>query len=411
MLRDERNNLNGNASIQSVLKYIFILGLALTSEALLAQAVRPIGSVQSIENGGQKIVLKTDAGPEIQVISTETTKVVKIKPGQTSLTGAATLSLAEVAAGDRILVQGNLAEDQKSIPATRIIVMTRSELESKQASDLADWNRRGIFGVVASVDSSAGTVSVNVRSGIPGMSESKTVNVQVKESTVIRRYAPDSVKFSEAESSKLAEVKTGDQIRARGEKSPDGSSLIAEEIISGLFHNIASTVISVDPQSQTLKVTDLDTKKPILVKLNHDSVLKKMQPMMAQMMASRINQSPQASEASPTAAPPQAPPSGASRVGGGPGGLFGPRGPGNAPPNVAPGGGQIFDRLPTFSLQELKQGDALIISAPSGKNPGEITATMIVAGVEPILTSPAKDRQSILGNWNVDLSGGGMGMQ
>src|SRR5690606_13109977 len=171
-----------------------------------------------------------------------------------------------------------------SIPATRIIVMTRSELENKQASDPADWNRRGLFGVVTAVDASARTVTVNVRSGVPGQSASRPVNVQLKESTVVRRYAPDSGNFSESQLSELTEVKVGDQLRARGEKSSDGTSLTAEEIISGLFHNIASTVISVDPQSQTLKVTDLDTKKPIVVKLNPDSVLKKMQPMMAQMM-------------------------------------------------------------------------------------------------------------------------------
>ena len=36
---------------------------------------------------------------------------------------------------------------------------------------------------------------------------------------VIRRYAPDSVKFADAKESTLAEIKVGDQVRARGDKS------------------------------------------------------------------------------------------------------------------------------------------------------------------------------------------------
>lgn len=84
--------------------------------------------------------------------------------------------------------------------------------------------------------------------------------------------------------------------------------------------------------------------------------------------------------------------------------MFGPGGPGG-PPNP----GQMIDRMPAIKLDELKAGDALIISAPAGKNPNELTATTLVAGVEPILTAPSKDRQMMLGNWNLDL-GGGMGM-
>lgn len=383
---------------------------------LLAQGVRPVGSVQSVEESGKKLTLKTDGGPELQVVSTDATKVLKIKPGQTNLTGATSLQLSEITAGDRILVQGTISPDQKTIPARQIIVMTKTEIAGKQASDLADWNRRGIFGVVSTIDTSTKTVVVNVRSGMPGQSESKPVTVKITDSTVVRRYAPDSVKFSEAVTTPFSEIQPGDQMRARGEKAADGSSITAEEVVSGLFHNIAATIVSVDPQSQTIKVTDLDSKKVVLVKVSPDSSLKKMQPMMAQMLATRLNSSagvqpPQTPSTSVEAPQQQRAPSGAARVGGGPGGLFGPGGPGSGPPNGTPAGGQMFDRLPSFTLQELKPGEALIISAPAGKTMGEITATMIVAGVEPILTAPSRNRQSILGNWNVDMSGGGMGMQ
>lgn len=378
----------------------FITLLALTIASLTAADIRPLGVLQSVEDAGKKLVLKTDAGPVLQVVVDDTTKVLKVKPGETTLNGASPLQLSDLAAGDRILVRGTISEDQKSIPAKQIIVMTKSDVASKHAADQAEWTRRGIFGTVSAIDAAAKTITVNVRGGMPGQGVSKPVTVTLNEKTVLRRYAPDSIKFADAQPGTLTDVHTGDQLRARGEKSSDGSSITAEEIISGTFHNIAATILSIDPATQTMKVTDLDAKKPVLVKVNSDSSLKRMPPMFAQMIAMRLNggTSPQGANA---------PPAGAARVGGGPGGMFGPGGPGGAPTGSP---AQMFERMPAFKLDELKAGEALIISAPAGKTSGEVTATMIVAGVEPILTTPSKNRQVMLGNWNVDMTGGGAGM-
>jgi hypothetical protein len=50
----------------------------------------------------------------------------------------------------------------------------------------------------------------------------------------------------------------------------------------------------------------------------------------------------------------------------------------------------------------------LIISSTAGKKDGELTAITVLAGVEPILTSPSRNGSTI-GGWNLDM-GGGMGM-
>lgn len=378
------------------MKLLAIIALSLT--ASLAADIRPIGIVQSIENSGKKLILKTDGGPELQVISDDATKVLKIKPGETTLTGATPLQLSDLATGDRVLIRGTVSEDQKSIPAKQIIVMTKTELASKHAADQAEWTTRGVFGIVSAIDPEAKTITVNVRSSIPGSGQSKPVVVKLSDNAMIRRYAPDSIKFSDAQVSSLADIRAGDQLRARGDKAADGSSITAQEVVAGTFHNIAATVISIDATAQTIKVTNLDTKNPVLIKTTSDSSIRRMPPMMAQFMAMRLNGESQSGR------PQGGPAPGGARVGGGPGGMFGPGGPGG-PPNP----GQMIDRMPAIKLDELKAGDALIISAPAGKNPNELTATTLVAGVEPILTAPSKDRQMMLGNWNLDL-GGGMGM-
>ena len=110
--------------------------------------------------------------------------------------------------------------------------------------------------------------------------------------TTFRRYAPDSVRFNDAKPSSFSELKPGDQVRVLGEK--DGDVVNAEVVVSGAFRNFAGTVISVDAASGEIKVTDLGTKKPVMVKVNSDSMARKMPPMMAQMMASRRNVEPAA---------------------------------------------------------------------------------------------------------------------
>jgi hypothetical protein len=68
----------------------------------------------------------------------------------------------------------------------------------------------------------------------------------------------------------------------------------------------------------------------------------------------------------------------------------------------------MIERMPVFTLAELKPGDALIISGGKGSDPGLITALTMLAGVEPILSAvPASQRPMMLGGWSVDAGGGG----
>jgi len=60
------------------------------------------------------------------------------------------------------------------------------------------------------------------------------------------RYAPDSVKFSDAKPSPFEDIKSGDQIRALGARSEDGSKFTAEKVVSGTFRNLGATVETVD---------------------------------------------------------------------------------------------------------------------------------------------------------------------
>jgi hypothetical protein len=78
-----------------------------------------------------------------------------------------------------------------------------------------------------------------------------------------------------------------------------------------------------------------------------------------------------------------------------------------------PGGGggrggdisQMLDNLPAMPLAELKPGDAVMVSTTQGTEGGRVTAIMLLAGVEPLLTASPTATRDIMSGWN--LGGGG----
>ena len=276
--------------------------------------------------------------------------------------------------------------------------MTKADIAEKQKADEAEWQKRGVGGLVTAVDATAGEVTIKTRTA-EGLTP---LIIVANEKTAIRRYAPDSVKFADAKLGALAEIKPGDQVRALGAKSEDSKHYAAEELISGSFRNVAATIISIDAAANTMKVTDLATKKPLIVHLNADSTLRKLPEMVAKMIAMRASGGAGGAGA-PSGAPGQGAPGQGAPGGGPPGGAGGMRG--------ARGGDmqQMLERMPALKLEDLKQGDAIIVSSTVGADPGQVTAITLVAGVEPILTSSSgSQRAMILGTWNMDVNMGGM---
>ena len=71
---------------------------------------------------------------------------------------------------------------------------------------------------------------------------------------------------------------------------------------------------------------------------------------------------------------------------------------------------QMLERMTPLKVEDLKPGDAIIVTSTEGADPGQITAITLLAGVEPILSaaSGSSQRASMLGSWNMDMNMGGM---
>jgi hypothetical protein len=227
------------------------------------------------------------------------------------------------------------------------------------------------------------------------------------------RYAPDSVEFSDARPGTFEDIKVGDQLRALGAKSEDGSHFAAEKVVSGTFLNIGATVISVDVPNKTVTVKDLATGQPVLVRTNAESKMHRLPPFLAEMIA-RLNSG---SEAGTEAeAPVQTGTSGQGTNAGGEGGRPAMANADHRGPNGRRGGGppgdlnQMLDRTPPLSLADLKPDEPLIVVSLEGQTPGQVTAIAVLSGVEPILRArPKGSREVRLGPWSMDAGGGGGG--
>src|ERR1700693_8989 len=372
----------------------------------------PLGTIKSIS--GNTLVLTSDAGVEMIVDVRDSTKIVRIAPGQKDLKDAQIIALTDLQVGDRILVRGKAADDNKRFSATSIIAMKKSDIAEKQSQERDEWQKSGVGGLVNNVDAAGGLISITT----PSLREKKTVSVHVTKDTVLRRYAPGSVKFDDAKPAPLGEIRPGDQLRARGEKSADGSELAAQEIVFGSFRNISGTVSSLDNAQGTITVHDLATKKNVAGKITSESQLRKLPAPMAQRIAQRLNGSSgtnggsngdqagsnQARSAtSGTAAPAAKEPAAGS--GQGPGD-FGGRGRGMGAGAGGPGGGamdlqQMINRMPASTIADLQKGDAvMLVGTEAGEN--TVTAITLLAGVEPILQgSPNGGASSILSPWSL----------
>ena len=363
------------------------------AQAGAASTARLLGTVTVIS--GDTITIKSDAGVVATVSVNDTTRIVRAEPGQKDLSSATPIHVQDLAIGDRVLVRATPGSAENTYSAQAVIAMKKSDIAQKQQQETEDWQKRGVGGIVKSVDAAGGTLVV--------AAASRTFTIHTTPKTIVRRYAPDSVKFDDAKVSTLDQIRPGDQLRARGERSADGAEVTADEIVAGTFRNIAATVVNVNAAGQTLTVNDLAEKKHVVIRFTPDSQLHKLSPEMAQAIAGRIK-------------------GGAGGPGaGGPGGTGERPATANAQPPAQgdgggmgqgrPGGGQrgdlsqMLQRAPSVQLTDLHPGDAVMIVSTEGAS-DTATAITLLAGVEPMLQASTKASQSLFSSsWS--LGGGG----
>jgi hypothetical protein len=312
---------------------------------------------------------------------------MQLAPGSTDLKAAQQIALGDIAVGDRVLVTGK-AEDDGSLAAVRVILMKSTDIAQKNEVEKADWQRRGSGGLVSAVNGSTLTISAGA----------KKIQVNTTPATKFRRYGADSVRFEDTKPGTLDQIQQGDQLRVRGNKSEDGSTIQAEEIVTGSFKNLAGTIASLNASGGALTLKDLATKKNMTVSVTSNSDLRKLPPEMAARFAARAR--------SGTVSATPAVGGGSSSTERASGASSRPEGGAGAGHSAGGDLSQLLSRLPTGSLADLKVGDAvMIVASEPTAGSDKVTAVTMLSGVEPILAATPSGTQTMtLSPWNM---GGG----
>ncbi len=356
------------------------------------QVAKAVGTIKSIQ--ADSITIAAESGGEVTAKLMNSTKILRVPPGEKDLKNATALQAQDLQPGDRVLVRGQASANGDghtsviTITALAVIVMKQSDVEAKHQRERDDWQKRGVGGLVTKVDAATGTIAISS----DGMGASRSIVVHIAKDTVLSRYAPGSVKFDDAKPGAVEQIKAGDQLRARGTRNEDGSELSAEEIVSGTFRNIAGTIKAIDASNHTMTVQDAIAKSTVVVKVSPDSQMKKLPPEMAQRIAMRLK----------------------ATAGGGSGDQPGPNGQGqgqsmtsgrggNGPPDLQ----RMLSRLPDSTLTDLQNGDAVMIVATGGGTSDAATVIALLDGVDAILTAaPNRSASSLLSPWSLGAPGG-----
>jgi hypothetical protein len=386
-----------------------------TQQAPKPAAEQVLGTVTAANAAGKTFTVKDDkTGTEFSVDASGARRFLKVPPGEKDLKKAQPIDATQISVGDRLLARGQKDPNAPKLTAAIVIVMSAGEVQQKHESEMADWQKRGIRGTVGDINLTTKQITMRMR----GPGGQKDVAVVTTPETQFIRYAPDSVKYSDAKPSSFMELRPGDQLRILGNTNADGTQITAEKVVSGAFRTVAGTIVSVSPDGKQIQATDMQTKQPITVALTDDSAVRRLPPMVANMLARRLNPDYKpAPGANPGSAPgPDAnatphPRTGAPENGG-------PPHEGAAPSAGAPANGnhaggdisQMLERLPKIPVSELKPGEPVVISGGTSDDKSQITAVNVIAGVEPLFASapPSKGRASnALGMWNLDIGAPG----
>ena len=364
-----------------------------------------VGVVTAIDNG--RVTVKNAAGESIVVITSDSSALLRLPPGETSAQKAAKITLTEIAAGDRLFARGTVSADGKSIEARQVVVTgatAATDVAQDQQRQREDFRQRGLMGRIISLNPDKKEISVQSR----WREAAQGVTISVSDATRIFRYAPDSMNIKDASRSSFAQLRVGDQLRALGNRNTDGTQFTAEEIIAGTMTRTGGQVVAVDPSRNEVTIKDRQGQT-VTVAVGERSSLRRVTPEAAASFETRTTRrgqgardGGQARQGDQEGRPRErrerdttTNAEGERRQRGGRGGFQ-----------------QMLENLPAITVNDLKKGDTIFVTGSEGTDASRVTAIMLVTGDPAFmnrLLQPGQNRGPQSPGLPGDVMGGGVG--
>jgi hypothetical protein len=355
-----------------------LLSKLLFAQASSDQAITPLsvlGTATELKSDTREVVVTTAAGSKVTLTLSDSTVFMRIPPGEKTKDKFIKITAHDFGVGDSVFVRGRLSEDRKTMPAREFYVMSKGEIADKRDRERDAWRTRGIAGTVTALKPEANEITIDARTA----EGPKPIVIAAGAGTKYRRYAPNSVRFSDAKSGSFADLAVGDQVRALGTKSSDGARFAPDEIVSGSFQTFTGTIAEIDAGKNELKLSDQTSHQSVTVSVSKDSTLRRLTPELLAALTQTLPGKP----AEPNAAAPAV----------------------SSPARTSGDLQEMFDQLPNFTLSELKVGDAILVSSTRSGDVMRVTAIAVVSGVGPLLQSAQGDRRKAVALGQMSLGG------
>ncbi len=367
-----------------------------------ASSNRVVGALLRID--GKTLALKDQQGKETSVTLTDATKLMRIAPGQTSLASATPIQLSDLAVGDRLLVRTQPAAADGSMTAVTVIAMKQADITQQQQQTQTAW-QHGVGGLVKSVDAAKRSIVIDSRAS------GGLVTVQMAPTAVVKRYAPESIQYEQAQPSSIDKIMPGDQLRARGtagSTTATDHSFKADEVVAGSFKNLSGKITGVDAQTGMVSFTDLASKQMVAIKVTDATQLRKLDDATADKLAASMKaangggRDGGGDRAAGDVKPAAGTPGGAAPAGSSPAGDS----RGQREPSAAGSGSdaadmqQAFTRAAPIHLTDLRKNDLVMVVASAGAD-SQLGAVTVITGIEPLLRASPNGSAAMLSNWSM----------
>jgi hypothetical protein len=384
-----------------------------------------IGEVTAVDPTSRQVTVRVAADKTVTITMVEQATYLLMPPGETNLEKGQPAAFADVNVGDRVLVRAAGGRSR------RLIMTSKSAVAAQGARDAAAREGRRLNGRVVSTDASKKLIVVQTR----GREGAEAMTVDASAAARFLRYAPDSMRTADAQAGSFADVRAGDSLRATGERTADGKSFKAEEVLSGAFARFAGTVSKVDAARGELTVTNEQAGQAVTLKLGPRSTLRRATPEFEQAVAQRAERFGRREQRRASGQGVAQGEGGGAREGRreGEGGRGRRRdgdgeqradgerrGEGGARRGGGPGGGgnnfqQLTESLPAVALADLKKGDAVVVTVTPGADASRATVVSLLTGSAEVLRSMQQFQRGPEGQRGMspglpgDVIGGGQG--
>lgn len=348
--------MNNYSTIFNWFILFFFAALSLQAQTNLSAngaSTNVVGKVSKVDENSNQITIKTADGVMVTATIEKPSEIKQVPAGETNVKNAVTITLGQVAVGDNAIIRGKYVTET-AFRAQQVLIVSQTDISSRQTRKRDDWAKRGIVGTVKKVDPQAQRITVELRG-----ENSPLIDIIPTATTVFQHYENNAVNLNDFKPGNLGAIKEGDQIRALGNKSADGAQMAAEEIFSGSFRTVFGKITSVNAGSNEFVIKNLQSAEEIKVILNSSSNLRRL---TAELVKNELTA--------------------------GDGGVKEKSTPKSI--NLT----EILKRSPQISIENLKSGETVIVAFFNEPKAAEVVGITVISGGEILSPQPGNKTPS-----------------